>query len=280
MSLTKYDIDQLCLFDDEFFAECFRGHPECTEELLRIILGISNIRIVRHRVQNPITNNDKRGVRLDVYAVGEDNSTVYNIEIQKTDTHNLRKRSRYNSSMIDARTTIGKNDDFNKLPESYVIFICRDDIIKGNEAVYHFKRRTDKSVELEDGTNIIFVNGSYEGDDDIGKLMSDFVETDVGKMNNSILAGRVAEAREEEEARRGKKGDKDKMIVTHFDKLMMKEREAGLEEGREAGLEEGKAEGSIDTARRMLAKGKLSLEEIAEYSDLPVEKIKELAKGA
>ena len=152
--------------------------------------------------------------------------------------------------------------------QSYVIFICRDDIIKSNEAVYHFKRRTDKSVELEDGTNIIFVNGSYEGDDDIGKLMSDFVETDVGKMNNSILAGRVAEAREEEEARRGKKGDKDKMIVTHFDKLMMKEREAGLEEG------------SIDTARRMLAKGKLSLEEIAEYSDLPVEKIKELAKGA
>ena len=156
--------------------------------------------------------------------------------------------------------------------QSYVIFICRDDIIKSNEAVYHFKRRTDKSVELEDGTNIIFVNGSYEGDDDIGKLMSDFVETDVGKMNNSILAGRVAEAREEEEARRGKKGDKDKMIVTHFDKLMMKEREVGLEEG--------KAEGSIDTARRMLAKGKLSLEEIAEYSDLPVEKIKELAKGA
>ena len=149
--------------------------------------------------------------------------------------------------------------------QSYVIFICRDDIIKSNEAVYHFKRRTDKSVELEDGTNIIFVNGSYEGDDDIGKLMSDFVETDVGKMNNSILAGRVAEAREEEEARRGKKGDKDKMIVTHFDKLMMKEREAGLEEG------------SIDTARRMLAKGKYSIDEIAEITDLTVEKVREIA---
>ena len=59
------------------------------------------------------------------------------------------------------------------------------------------------------------------------------------------------------------------MVVTHFDKLMQKEREEGLAEGE--------AKGALDTAKRMLAKGKLSVEEIAEYSDLPIDKVKELA---
>ena len=57
-------------------------------------------------------------------------------------------------------------------------------------------------------------------------------------------------------------------------------RELGLEQGLEQGREQGKTESSIDTAKRMLAKGKLSVEEIAEYSSLPIETVKELAKGA
>ena len=63
------------------------------------------------------------------------------------------------------------------------------------------------------------------------------------------------------------------MVVTHFDKLMQKEREEGLAEGKA----EGKVEEALDTAKRMLSKGKLSVEEIAEYSDLPIDKVKELA---
>ena len=42
--------------------------------------------------------------------------------------------------------------------------------------------------------------------------------------------------------------------------------------------EEVLEEGKIETAKRMIAKGKMSLEDIAEYSDLPIKKIQELAK--
>lgn len=42
--------------------------------------------------------------------------------------------------------------------------------------------------------------------------------------------------------------------------------------------EEGRKEGSIKTAKRMLKRGVLTYEEIAEYSDLPVEEIEKLAK--
>ena len=53
--------------------------------------------------------------------------------------------------------------------------------------------------------------------------------------------------------------------------------EKGRAEGRAEGRTEGKAEEKISIALNMLAKGKLSVEEVAEYSDLALEKVKELA---
>ena len=136
--------------------------------------------------------------------------------------------------------------------------------------MYWYTRKCNDSFEeLYDGTNIVFVNGSYRGDDAVGRLMSDFTQIDTDKINNRLLARRITETRAE--AERLKKGD-NKMIVTEFDKVLMQERAEGREEGRE--------EGVIDMARRMLAGGKLSVEEIAEYSSLPVERVRDLAKGA
>ena len=54
---------------------------------------------------------------------------------------------------------------------------------------------------------------------------------------------------------------------------MIKGREAGLLEGRQEGAEQTK----IDNALRLIANGKLSLEDIASCVDLPLEKVQELA---
>ena len=51
------------------------------------------------------------------------------------------------------------------------------------------------------------------------------------------------------------------------------------EEGREEGRKEGRKETRLETAQRMLSAGKLSLEEIAEYANLPLDEIRYLAKG-
>lgn len=42
--------------------------------------------------------------------------------------------------------------------------------------------------------------------------------------------------------------------------------------------DEGRTEANIETAKRMLKGGKLSVEEIAEYSNLPIETILKLQK--
>ena len=49
--------------------------------------------------------------------------------------------------------------------------------------------------------------------------------------------------------------------------------ERGLIKGREEGVEQNK----IENALRMIAGGKLSLDEIASYTDLPLEPVQELA---
>ena len=50
------------------------------------------------------------------------------------------------------------------------------------------------------------------------------------------------------------------------------------EEGHEEGREEGRSEERIETAKRMIRNGKLSLNEIAECSGLTTEEVQKLAE--
>ena len=53
-------------------------------------------------------------------------------------------------------------------------------------------------------------------------------------------------------------------------------RKESLREGVKEGIKEGIKEGAINTARRMLADGILTLEKIAEYAGLPLDEVKRL----
>ncbi len=49
-----------------------------------------------------------------------------------------------------------------------------------------------------------------------------------------------------------------------------------MEDMRKESLQEGIKEGAINTAKRMLADGILTLEKIAEYAGLPLDEVKKL----
>ncbi len=55
-------------------------------------------------------------------------------------------------------------------------------------------------------------------------------------------------------------------------------REEGREEGRQEGREEGRLKANEETAKRLLKRGRLTHEEIAEDSDLSLEEVERLAK--
>lgn len=113
-----------------------------------------------------------------------------------------------------------------------------------------------------DGSHIIYVNGSYKDDSDpIGKLMHDFRCLSSVDMFYPALAKQVRYFKETE-------GGQDIMCQV-FDDLAEKRAEKRAEEAR---IEEKKA-----FARRLIARGKQTVEEIAEDADLPIEVVRELA---
>ena len=68
--------------------------------------------------------------------------------------------------------------------------------------MYHIDRYVRETGKLfEDGSHIIYVNGNYKGDDEIGHLMQDFHQTDPDNMHYKELSQGVRHFKEVEEGR-------------------------------------------------------------------------------
>ena len=199
-SETRKVVDSLTLFDDYFMSVIFDKNIPATELVIRIILGRKDIRVKSVTSQRTLKSPfiEGKGVRLDILA--EDAAhKCYNIEVQRDEKDASPKRARFHSSMVDSRM-LKAGQKFNELTESYVIFITEKDYYRGGLPIYTIDRQikeTDSS--FEDGSHIIYVNGSYEGDDDIGRLMQDFKQTESEKMHNKILADNVRYVKGEKE---------------------------------------------------------------------------------
>ena len=150
------------------------------------------------RTQVFLANLLDRSVRLDVLATDADGKK-YNIEIQRDSRGANSRRARYNSSMIDANI-LDKGDDFEKLPETYVIFITENDVMGDGEAVYQIERCILKSGRrFGDGSHIVYVNGAFRDSSPIGLLMQDFSCPVPGKMHYNVLADRARFFKESKE---------------------------------------------------------------------------------
>ena len=109
-------------------------------------------------------------------------------------------------------------------------------------------------------SHILYVNGKYRGDDEIGKLIHDLSCTDPDDMNYEALADR---------ARYYKKNEKG---VAAMCKIMEDMRnEAAREAAREAEQKKAKK-----MAIRMIKAGKMSLDDISDYTELSLEELKKL----
>lgn len=164
------------------------------------------------------------------------------MEIQQENEGASPKRARYHAGLLDMNT-LNPGQDFDELPESYVIFITQRDVLGNNLPIYHIERKIRKSSKnFKDESYILYVNSSLQEDTPLGHLMHDFHCTFAADIHNPILAKRVQELKETQEG------------VEH----MCKEMDQIYQEGEM-------------TAKKDMA---LSLAEMG----LPVEKIAEAAK--
>ena len=239
------------LLDDDFLTKCFEGDTASIELVLQIVLEKPDLKVLDVRTQVFVENLLNRSVRLDILATDSTGAKL-NVEVQRSDKGAGRKRARYNSSMMDANL-LKKGEDFDKLPETWVIFITENDVMGKGLPLYPVERCFLGTGErFEDGSHILYVNGAYRGDTPIGKLMHDFSCTDAADMYYGTLADRVRFFKESKEGI----------------EIMCR----AMEDMRNQTLKEG----AINSAKRMLADGILTLEKIAEYAGLPLDEVKKL----
>ncbi len=123
---------------------------------MRIILNKKGLSVQKVHVQYDVKNLQGRSVRLDIIAIDE-HGRVYNIEIQRSDKGASIKRARYNSSLLDANVT-EPGDDYEKLAETYVIFITENDVLKAGLPIYHIDRTVKETgIMFGDESHIIYV---------------------------------------------------------------------------------------------------------------------------
>lgn len=239
------------LMDDDFLTKCFEENTECIELVLRIVLDMPDLNVLDVRTQVFVENLLNRSVRLDVLAT-DSAGRKFNIEIQRADKGAGRKRARYNSSMMDANL-LKKGEDFDNLPETYVVFITENDVMGKEKPLYRIERCILETGErFEDGTHILYVNGAYRDESPIGKLMHDFSCTNPSDMYYGVLADRVKFFKESKEG------------IAVMCKAMEDMRNQTLKEGM------------MEVALRMLKAGKYALDEIASISGLSLDEVKKL----
>jgi len=246
-------IKEFRLLDDDFMSRVFDENIECTELILRIILDKPDIKVDEVHTQKEIRNLLGHSVRLDINARDADGEPI-DVEIQRSDKGAGVKRARYNSSMMDANTLI-KSEDYDKLPESYVIFITENDVMGVNLPVYHADRIVSETGRpLGDGAHIIYVNGAYRDESPIGKLMHDFSCKNPSDMYYKPLAAQVRYYKEDAKG------------VEAMCRIV------------EDLVEKEKREEKIAMIAKMKRIGKLNNEDIAEITGFTVEEIEAFAE--
>ena len=266
-------IQGLTLMDNEFMCACFEKYPECAQAALRIVIGAPDLLVQTVKTQEYRAHPTGRAVRTDITATDSE-GRLFDIEMQSSDDGLLPLRASYYLATLRA-TSLAKGEDFDKLPETYIIFITRTDTFKRGDQLYHFQQHdADKGLALGDKAHIIFVNGELRGEGgDMARLLHDLFCADPERMFIPELAHAVRELKTTEEGQQIMNEANEKLL----DKLRARWREEDLAEGRAEGRAEGLADGLREAARRMLAAGGITPEAVARMLGLDEGEVRGLA---
>ena len=258
-------IQRLRLVDDVFMNAFFPHNVESAQLMLRIIMDKPELIVQEVHTQKQLPNPGRRAATLDVFAIDEAGRRI-NIEVQLDPRHAGVQRARFYASLIDTRA-LHEGEDFEALPEVWVIFITEGDYLGGGQPLYHFVRREEKEGgrNLNDGSHIIYVGGANRAAGTaLGDLMHDLFCRDPAQMRLAQLAQAVQRYKTSEEGIR-----KMSSVMEEF-----------RAEVREEALTEGLREGLREAARRMLRIGGMTVEIVARITGLDEGEVQRLGAEA
>lgn len=233
-------IQELTIMSDIFMRNVLKK-AACTELILQIIMENKDLHILEQVIQMDYKNLQGRSVELDCLA-RDSEDRCYDIEVENISKRAKPKRARYHSGMIDMNT-LESGQNFERLPETYVIWITEKDVLDGNQPIYHISRRIRETEEcFPDGEHIVYVNSEIQDDTELGRLMHDFHCKNPDDMYYDVLAERVRELKETP------KGVTEmcKELEDLCEELKAEAKSEGRAEGRAEGRVEGRAEGRAE----------------------------------
>ena len=196
---TRYErykgiLKDLTIMSDVFMRNVFKKR-ECTEYVLQVIMNKKDLKVIDQVLQKDYKNLQGRSAILDCVARDSEGKQM-DVEIQQDNEGASPKRARYHSGLMDMNT-LNPGQDFDDLPESYVIFITRDDALGYGLPIYHIDRKIEEvSENFKDEAHIIYVNSKKQEDTELGRLMHDLHCKNAEDMHSKILADRVYELKE------------------------------------------------------------------------------------
>ena len=256
----KEKIKHFTIMNDIFMRNVLK-EISCTEYILQVIMNKKELKVIDQTLQKDYKNLQGRSAILDCVAKDVENN-FFNVEIQGENDGASPKRARYHCGLLDMNL-LNPGDLFDSLPETYVIFITKNDVLGYNRPISHIQRRIKETEDIfQDGQHILYVNSKKQDDTELGRLMHDLHCKEAGKMYNNILATRVHQLKETEEGV----------------KTMCQELEEIYNEGEQSGFLRGEQSGKLkakkETTLSLLEMG-MSVEQIAQAVNLSIETIQD-----
>jgi len=125
------------IMDDVFFQKIVEDKAAC-EEILQVIMNCADLKVVSVQAQKFLRNVGNKSLNLDALCqIGD--GKLFNIAMQKADDDDHVKRVRYYSSNLDTLSA-EKGINYLELPDLYMVYITKNDFLKGDRCIYHVKK--------------------------------------------------------------------------------------------------------------------------------------------
>ena len=254
----KEKIKHFTIMNDIFMRNVLK-ETACTEYILQVIMNKKELKVIDQTLQKDYKNLQGRSAILDCVAKDAENN-FFNVEIQGENDGASPKRARYHCGLLDMNL-LNPGDLFDNLPETYVIFITKNDVLGYNQPISHVQRRIKETEDIfQDGQHILYVNSKKQDDTELGRLMHDLHCKEADKMYSNVLSARVQKLKE----------------TTEGVNQMCQELEEIYNEGEQSGFLRGEQSGELkkarETALTLLDMG-MPAEQIAKAVNLSIETV-------
>ena len=186
-----------------------------------------------------------REIRLDVISMDKEKKIYYS-EMQKKNSYNLTKRSRYYQAQLDVSLLEPGSVDFNQLNDSCFILIAPFDIFGRGLYRYTFEGTCLEcpDLKIQDGARRIFINTNGTNDSDFSQEFLDFMKYITSSTDELVSKTTSTKIKRiHQNVRKIKASEKMGVKFMQQWEVEVLARQEGIEEGLKKGLKSGIEEG-------------------------------------